>query len=76
MYAEDNFILENSLYSYKGTAGICKYDDIEKTTSKQYVLQGIKKIESNNPAVLKAALNDGPVVASIKAGNLIFKNYA
>jgi C1A family cysteine protease len=36
----------------------------------------VKRIESNNPAALKKALDDGPVVASIKAGNAIFKNYA
>jgi cathepsin L len=34
------------------------------------------KLASNNPSALKAALNSGPVVASIKAGNAIFKNYA
>ena len=36
----------------------------------------MKKIESNNPRALEAALEDGPVVASINAGNPIFKNYA
>lgn len=77
-YAEDNLILEGSLYKYKGMAGICKYSELQKSkdTSKSYVLNGFKKIESNSPLALKTALNDGPVVASIKAGNVIFKNYA
>jgi hypothetical protein len=71
-------ILESKLYPYKGSAGICKYSDIQlsKDTTKSFVLQDTKRIESNNPMALKEALNDGPVVASVKAGNLIFKNYA
>jgi C1A family cysteine protease len=40
------------------------------------VLSGVKKLQSGNPAALREALKDGPVVASINAGNLIFKNYA
>jgi len=36
----------------------------------------VKKLPSNNPSALKKALDDGPVVASIKAGNPIFRNYA
>ena len=38
-------------------------------------MSGFKQIESNPHKLLKA-LDQGPIVASIRAGNPIFKNYA
>lgn len=57
---------------------MCKYTELQnsKDTSGSFILNDVKKLPSNNPTALKKALEDGPVVASIKAGNAIFKNYA
>lgn len=70
--------MEQSLYPYTGKAGFCKdtrsiKNDISKANS--FVLSGFKKIESNDPKVLKEALADGPVAATIRAGNRIFRDY-
>lgn len=57
---------------------MCHYTEIQnnKDTTGSFILNDFKKIPSGNPSALKAALENGPVVASIRAGNAIFKNYA
>jgi hypothetical protein len=69
--------LPGKLYEYKAAAGICKSRELQekKDTSGAFKLKTVKRIAAN-PGSLKEALNDGPVIASVKAGNLIFKNYA
>jgi len=71
--------LESKAYPYTGKQGLCKdtrgiQNSVNKTNS--FVLSDFKQIQSNDPAALKAALEDGPVAATIRAGSRIFRDYA
>lgn len=76
-YAKGNAILDRSSYPYTGKQGLCKDNkDVKKSKDNSFRLGDFKKIESNNPAALRTALEDGPVAATIRAGSRVFRDYA
>jgi len=76
-YAKGNAILEAKDYPYTGKQGLCKDTrSVEKTKENSFRLGDFKKIDSNNATALRTALLDGPVAATIRAGNRVFRDYS
>ena len=78
-YVKERTIYDESTIPYKGENRLCN-DERKNRNAKQmdnsYTLLDMKEIGTNSPSDLRNALNDGPVLATIRAGNPVFRNYA
>lgn len=78
--------MSNTIYSektipYREMDEPCKDDNFHKgfrnsqETTETYTLQGYEKIEGSASA-LKKALDNGPVIATVRAGNSVFRHFS
>ena len=76
-YTKNNLIVDSFAYPYKGETQFCK--DLKNTPNQQknhsFSISGYQKIQSSSPKALNDALATAPVIAGVRAGSLIFRNY-
>ncbi len=63
--------MSESSYPYTGRQGTCRFNKANVQASPT----GYRLIQANNPAQIKAALNNGPVSIALAAGNNGFQSY-
>ena len=80
-YAKEHTIYSEAKIPYREGDNVCTDDAFDKghRNSKElresYTLAGYKQI-TGTPNALKTALEDGPVIATIRAGNSIFRHFS
>jgi len=70
-YARDKGIMPDSVYSYKGKTGTCKYN----TSQVIFKNKGYTDVKVNTPTQLQAAVNMQPVSIAIEADQSVFQSY-
>ena len=75
-YVKQNAIFEQAIIPYTATEQGCNYDQMDKAHFvNSHVLDDHIAVE-RTPAALVDALKKGPVVATIRAGNPIFRHFS
>ena len=77
-FAKENRVFPAQVFPYKAKNDMCISDGqvINKDVIKTGVILNQIKDIGTSPAELKKALEDGPVVATIRAGNPVFRHYS
>ena len=71
-YLQENAIIEESEYPYKGVGGSCQQDS--KADTGIYVDE-ITHIDAGSPDAMKAVLDQQPIAVAIQADKLVFQLY-